>query len=115
MKSKNLLLFIAFLAVIFLAVLPYVRFIVQRQALDSDLARISLDYSTQGRQAFERRVDEICRKAGLEPGRFEFDVHEDSDRGTVDVEIRYDTEFRIFFFPRSEQVVLRNRFSTIGL
>jgi hypothetical protein len=43
MKSKNLLLLIVFLAVIFLVLVPYVRFVVQRQGLDTDLARISLD------------------------------------------------------------------------
>jgi len=47
-SSKNLLVFIVFLAVIFLVLVPYVQFVVQRQGLDTDVTRISLDYSTMG-------------------------------------------------------------------
>ena len=76
-NSKKLLLFAVFIAVIFLALVPYVRFVVQRQGLDTDLARISLDYSTVGRKGFEQRVHQICRKARLEPGTYEIEITED--------------------------------------
>ena len=115
MSSKNLLTLIVFLAVIFLVLVPYVQFVVQRQGLDADLARISLDYSTMGRAKFEERVHQICRKAGLSPGSYEVDIVEDTNAKRVSVEIRYEAEFKIFFFPRTEEVVLRNEFNILDL
>ena len=115
MKSKNLLLFIVFMAVIFLVLVPYVQFVVQRQGLDADLARISLDYSTMGREKFEERVDRICRKAGLKPGEYQVDISEDKNSRRVSAEIRYEAEFSIFFFSRTENVVLRNDFYVLDM
>ena len=115
MKSKNLLAFIIFMAVIFLVLVPYVRFVVQRQGLDTDLARISLDYSTVGRAKFEKRVDQICRKARLEPGSYQVDISEDTNSKRVSVEIRYEAEFSIFFVTRVEKVVLQNDFYILDL
>jgi hypothetical protein len=103
------------MAVIFLVLVPYVRFVVQRQGLDTDLARISLDYSTMGRARFEERVDQICRKAGLNPGSYQVDITEDRNGKRVSVEIRYDAEFTIFFVSRTEEVVLRNDFSILDM
>lgn len=114
-KSKNLLVFIVFMAVIFLALVPYVQFVVQRQGLDTDLARISLDYSTMGRAKFEKRVEQICRKARLEPGSYQVDISEDTNSKRVSVEIRYEAEFSIFFVKRVEKVVLRNDFYILDL
>jgi len=114
-KSKNLLVFIVFMAVIFLVLVPYVKFVVQRQGLDADLARISLDYSTMGRAKFEERVDRICRKARLFPGSYQVDISEDKNSKRVSVEIRYEVVFSVFFFPRHEQVVLRNDFYVLDL
>ena len=114
-KSKNLLAFIVFMAVIFLVLVPYVRFVVQRQGLDTDLARISLDYSTVGRVKFEERVDRICRKAGLDPGSYQVNISENMNGKRVSVEIRYEAEFSIFFVSRHEKVVLRNDFSVLDL
>ncbi len=115
MKSKNLLVFIVFMAVIFLVLVPYVKFVVQRQGLDTDLTRISLDYSTMGRAKFEERVDRICRKATLDPGSYQVDISEDKNSKRVSVEIRYEAEFSIFFVPRHEQVVLRKDFYVLDL
>jgi len=115
MKSKNLLLLIVFLAVIFLVLVPYVRFVVQRQGLDTDLARISLDYSTMGRKKFEERAHQICRKARLNPGSYQLEISEDANSKRVSVEIRYEAEFSIFFIPRTEKVVLRNDFYILDL
>lgn len=114
-NSKNLLAFLVFLAVIFLVLVPYVRFVVQRQGLDTDLARISLDYSTVGRARFEERVDRICRKAGLSPESYQVKISEDENSKRVSVEIRYEVEFSIFFVTRRENVVLRNDFSVLDL
>lgn len=114
-KSKNLLVFIVFMAVIFLVLVPYVRFVVQRQGLDTDLARISLDYSTMGRVKFEERVDRICRKARLAPGSFQVHISEDKNSKRVSVEIQYEVEFTVFFVPRHERVVLRNEFYVLDL
>jgi hypothetical protein len=114
-NSKKLLLFIVFMAVVFLVIVPYVRFVVQRQRLDTDLARISLDYSTMGRAKFEERVDQICRKAGLEPGRYTVAISEDANAKRVSAVILYEAEFRIFFVPWTEKVVLRNHFSVLDL
>ena len=115
MNSKNLLVFIVFLAVVFLALVPYVQFVVQRQGLDTDLARISLDYSTMGRANFEKRVEQICRKARLQPGSYQVDISEDTNSKRVSVKIRYDAEFSIFFVKRIENVVLRNDFYILDL
>ena len=115
MKSKNLLAFIVFMAVIFLVLVPYVRFVVQRQGLDTDLARISLDYSTMGRANFEKRVDQICRKARLKPGSYQIDISEDKNSKRVSVKIRYEAEFSIFFVTRVEKVVLKNDFYILDL
>jgi hypothetical protein len=114
-NSKNLLAFVVFLAAILLVLVPYVRFVVQRQGLDTDLARISLDYSTVGRSKFEQRVDQICRKAGLAPGGYQVQISEDSNSKRVSVEIQYEAEFSIFFFPRREKVVLHNDFYVLDL
>ncbi|MEJ2580459.1 MAG: hypothetical protein P8127_02295, partial [Acidobacteriota bacterium] len=70
---------------------------VQRQGLDTDLSRISLDYSTMGRAKFEERVHQICRKAGLSPGSYEVEIVEGTNAKRVSVEIRYEAEFKIFF------------------
>lgn len=115
MNSKKLLVFIVFMAVVFLVMVPYVRFVIQRQRLDTDLARISLDYSTMGRARFEDRVEQICRKAGLEPGRYSVAISEDANARRVWVVIRYEAKFRIFFVPWTEEVVLRNDFSVLDL
>ena len=115
MNSKNLLAFLIFLAVILLVLVPYVRFVIQRQGLDTDLARISLDFSTMGRAKFEERVDGLCRKARLAPGSYQVDISEDTNSRRVSVEIRYDAEFSIFFFPQHEEVVLRNDFYVLDL
>ena len=115
MNSKNLLVFIVFMAVIFLVLVPYVQFVVQRQGLDTDLAMISLDYSTMGRAKFEERVDRICRKAGLEPGNYQVEIVEDKNTKRVSAEIRYEAEFSIFFFSRTEEVILRNDFYVLDL
>ena len=115
MSSKNLLTLIVFLAVIFLALVPYVQFVIQRQGLDTDIARISLDYSTMGRAKFEERVHQICRKAGLKPDSYQVDISEDENSKRISVEIHYEAEFKIFFFPRTEQVVLRNDFYAFDL
>ena len=103
------------MAVIFLVLVPYVRFVVQRQGLDTDLARISLDYSTVGRARFEERVDQICRKARLNPGTYEIDISEDTNSRRVSVEIRYEAEFSIFFVTRREKVVLQNDFYILDM
>ena len=115
MNSKNLLAFIVFMAEILLVLVPYVRFVVQRQGLDTDLARISLDYSTVGRAGFEKRIDQICRKARLEPGSYEVDITEDKNSKRVSVVIRYEAEFSIFFVSRTEKVVLRNDFYILDM
>jgi len=115
MNSKNLLAFIVFLAVILLVLVPYVRFVVQRQGLDTDIARISLDYSTMGRVKFEERVHQICRKARLDPGSYQVDIVEDKNSKRVSVEIRYEAEFSIFFISRTEKVVLRNVFYALDM
>lgn len=115
MKSKNLLVFIVFIAVVFLVLVPYLRFVVQRQGLDTDLARISLDYSTVGRAGFEERVDRICQKAGLDPGSYQIDISEDTNSKRVVVEIEYEAEFSIFFVSRHEKVFLRNDFDFLDL
>jgi hypothetical protein len=109
-NSKKLLAFLVFMAVIFLALVPHVRFVVQRQGLDTDLARISLDYSTTGRVRFGERVDRVCRKAGLAPGSYQVDISEDKNSKRVSVEVRYEAEFSIFFVTRHEEVVLRDDF-----
>jgi hypothetical protein len=114
-NSKNMLAFIVFMAVIFLVLVPYVKFVVQRQGLDSDLARISLDYSTVGPVKFEERVHQICRKARLKPGSYQVDISEDKNSKRVSVEIRYEAEFSIFFFSRHEDVVLRNDFYILDM
>jgi len=114
-KSKNLLAFIVFMAVIFLVLVPYMRFVVQRQGLDTDLAMISLDYSTMGRAKFEERVEQICRKARLNPGSYQIDISEDKNSKRVSVEIRYEAEFSIFFVSRHEKVVLQNDFYILDL
>jgi hypothetical protein len=114
-NSKKLLTFIVFMAVIFLVLVPYVRFVVQRQGLDADLARISLDYSTVGRVKFEERVHQICRKARLKPGSYEVDISEDENSRRVSVEIRYEAEFSIFFVSQTQKVVLRNDFYALDL
>jgi hypothetical protein len=114
-SSKNLLTFIVFLAVIFLVLVPYVQFVIQRDGLDTDIARISLDYSTMGRAKFEERVHQVCRKAGLDPGAYEVEIAEDKNSKRVSVEIHYQAEFKIFFFPRTEEVVLRNDFYALDL
>lgn len=114
-NSKKLLVFIVFMAVVFLVMVPYVRFVIQRQRLDTDLARISLDYSTMGRARFEERVEQICRKAGLEPGRYSVAISEDANARRVWVVIRYEAKFRIFLVPWTEEVVLRNDFSVLDL
>ena len=85
MNSKNLRTFIVFLAVIFLVLVPYVQFVVQRQGLDTDLSRISLDYSTMGRAKFEERVHQVCRKAGLSPGSYEVEIVEDTNAQRLDM------------------------------
>ena len=115
MNSKKLLAFIVFMAVIFLVLVPYARFLIQRQGLDTDLARISLDYSTMGRAEFEERVDQICRKAKLRPGSYQVDISEDKNSRRVSVEIRYEVEFSIFFVSRHEKVILRNHFYILDL
>lgn len=115
MNSKKLLTFLVFMAVILLVLVPYVRFVIQRQGLDTDLARISLDYSTTGRVKFEERVDQICRKAGLTPGSYQVDISEDKNSKRVSVEIRYEAEFSVFFVTRHEEVVLRNDFYVLDL
>ncbi len=115
MRSKNFWVVVIFLAVMFLAVLPYVRFVVQRKTLDADLAMIALDYKTAGRVDFEKRVDGICQDAGLTPGSYRVDIWEDTPSNTVKVKIKYETEYRVFFVRRTEQVVLQNSFSTLDL
>jgi hypothetical protein len=114
-SSKNLLLLIVFLAVIFLVLVPYVQFVIQREGLDTDIARISLDYSTMGRAKFEQRVHQVCRKARLNPGSYQVEITDDTNSKRVSVVIRYEAEFKIFFFPRTEQVVLRNDFYSLDL
>jgi hypothetical protein len=103
------------LAVMFLAVLPYVRFVVQRNALDAELSMIALDYKTVGRVDFEKRADGICQDAGLEPGSYKVDIWEDTASSTVGVKIKYRAEYKLFFVPRTEHVVLQNSFSTLDL
>ena len=103
------------MAVILLVLVPYVRFVVQRQGLDTDLARISLDYSTVGRAKFEERVNQICRKARLTPGSYQVEISEDKNSKRVSVEIRYEAEFSIFFVTRHEKVVLQNEFYVLDL
>jgi hypothetical protein len=106
---------IVFLAVIFLVLVPYVQFVIQREGLDTDIARISLDYSTMGRAKFEQRVHQVCRKARLNPGSYQVEITDDTNSKRVSVVIRYEAEFKIFFFPRTEQVVLRNDFYSLDL
>jgi len=115
LSSKNLLTFIVFLAVIFLVLVPYVQFVIQREGLDTDIARTSLDYSTMGRAKFEERVHQVCRKARLSPGSYQVEIEDDKNSKRVSVEIRYEARFKIFFFPRTEKVILRNDFYALDL
>ena len=68
-----------------------------------------------GRSNFEKRVDQICRKARLKPGRYQVDISEDTNSKRVSVEIRYEAELSIFFVSRVEKVVLRNDFYVLDL
>ena len=115
MKSKNLVLFVVFLAVVFFVITPYMRFVIQRHELDSGLAAISLDYSTMGRERFERRLHEICAEARLHEGSYEFEVVEDTNKKNVTVTIRYRASFKVFFVERTEDVVLTNEFTVYDL
>jgi hypothetical protein len=115
MNSKSILVFIVFLAIMFLIVAPYMRFVIQRHDIDSDLARISLDYSTMGRESFERRVHQICSEARLEDGSYEVEIVEDKNARSVTVTIRYQAELSLLFMNRIEEVELKNELTAYNL
>lgn len=115
MSSKTFLVFIIFVVLIGSVLAPYLRFVVQREGLDNDLGRVSLEYTMLGRAKFEKRVDGICREARLKPGSYQVKISEDKKSKVVSVEIRYAADFSIFFVPQTKNVVVRKDFESVDL
>lgn len=115
MRSKGFLTFIGFLVLIGLTVGPYARFMAQREGLDNDLGRISIEYTGNGKKRFEQAVERICRDARLNPGDYELDIREDKRNGRVFVEIRYESKFKILFFDISKEAVVRKEFDFVDI
>ena len=115
MSSGSFRAFVVFLILVGLVLAPYLRFVVQRQGLYNDLARISLDFSTLGRAEFEGRVDQICRNARLKPGSYQVEISQDRKSKVVSVEIRYEAEFTILFVPQKKNVVVRKVFDALDI
>jgi hypothetical protein len=115
MISRGFLTFIAFLVLVGLTLGPYARFIVQREGLDNDLGRVSLEYTTSGKMRFVEVIERICKDSRLNPGDYELYLSEDKRNGRVLVEIRYEAKFKILFFDVSRPAVVRKEFDFVDI
>lgn len=115
MTSRSFVKFAIFLAVFLTTAVPYAQFIIQRNALDSDIGRIMLDYGTAGEEGFRKRLDQVCEKALLEPGSYDVTIDEDSYTSEVVVTLSYTARFKILFMEHSQEVELVNETRNFGL
>jgi hypothetical protein len=88
---------------------------VQREGLDNDLGRVSLEYTTSGKKRFKQVIERICQDSRLKPDEYELYISEDKTIGRVFVEIRYDAKFKILFFDVSKPTVVRKEFDFVDI
>ncbi len=115
MRSGNFRLYV-FLAVLALfVVMPVVRSTLQEVSLGQDLRRIRMEYSMYGAEAFRARLDDLVRRAPLDPTDVEIQMVENRREANVMGEIRYQSRMTILFFPVARPVVVREELPLVPL
>ncbi len=111
--STKLLIFLAVL--IFFVGIPVAKSVLQEMSIGQDLRRAGLEYSLRGAETFRAKLDEIVRRAPLDPVEVQIQVQERRPQAKVLVEIRYVSRMKILFYPMERQVVVREEIPLVPL
>ena len=105
-----------FLAVVTLfVVIPLVKSALQEASLGQDIRSIQMEYSMVGRDAFRKRLDEIVKRAPLDPKEVDIRIEERRPQAKVLIEIRYVSRMKILFYPFERQVTVREEIPLVPL
>ncbi len=105
-----------FLAVVIVfVILPVVKSGLQEMSLGQDLRRIQYEYSMHGPVSFRARLDELVRRAPLDPEIVEIRMRENEREAKVLIEIRYPSRMEILFYPIEREVVVREEIPLVRL
>ena len=115
MRSSSFKSYLFLAAVTLFVVLPIVKSGLQQASLGQDIRRIRLEYSLYGPVSFRARLDELVRRAPLDPKEVEIRMHESPKEAKVLVEISYPSRMEILFYPVERQVVVREELPLIPL
>lgn len=115
MRSSNFKFYLFMAAVIFFVILPIVKSGLQEMSLGQDLRRIQYEYSMAGPVAFRARLDELVRRAPLDPKEVKISMRENEREAKVLIEIEYPSRMEIFFYPVERQVVVREEIPLVPL
>ena len=100
--------FYLFLAVLLLLIaVPVGRYMLQKSSIEQDIRSIGMEYSLRGPKKFRDNLDEVIRRARLDPKDVEIQVTEKKQESKVLVEVRYPGQMKILFFPIERPVVIR--------
>ena len=115
MRSSNFRFYLFIAALVVFGVLPVVKSGLQQASLGQDLRRIQYEYSIHGPVTFRARLDEIVRRAPLDPENVKIRMQEDQKRAKVLIEIRYPSRMEILFYPVEREVVVREEIPLVPL
>ncbi len=115
MSSKGFRLYLGAAVLVIFVAMPWVRHGLQQQTIEQDIQSIGVDYSMHGPASFRARLEEVVRRAQLDPKEVKISTREDKHTSSVAVEIRYLSRFKILFFPVERRVVIEKKIPLIPL
>ena len=115
MGSGNLKVYLFLAILTFFVVIPVVKSALQEASIGQDIRSIEMEYSMYGAQKFRQRLDEIIRRAPLDPNEVKIRVQENEPQATVQVEVRYVSRMKVLFFPIERQVVIEREIQRVPL
>lgn len=115
MQSESLKPYLLLAVLTFFVGLPIVKSFMQEMSIGQDIRRIQMEYSLNGAKNFRARLDEIVRRAPLDPAEVEIRVRANEQAAKVLVEVRYLSRMKILFYPFERQVALREEIPLVPL
>ena len=109
MGSKTFRFYMLLAVLVLVVGVPLGRHEIQKISIGQDIRGISLEYSLKGPKWFRERLDEVLRRARLDPKDVEIQIKENKQESKVLIEVRYVTRHKILFFPLERSVVIQRQ------
>ncbi len=109
MGAKGLRLYLILAVLALLIAVPVGRYMFQRYSIEQDIRSIGMEYSLKGPKSFRESLDDVVRRARLDPEDVEIEIKESKKESKVSVEVRYLGRMKILFFPVEKPVVIQQK------